>query len=100
MSGARFSATEALRIGLVQAVGDRPIAEQMLEERIAEFLQAPPGAIAQVKAAVARLEAQPITPALLAELQRQFDAAKDAPEPREGRTAAREKRSPHWAIER
>ena len=95
MSGARFGAEEALRLGLVQAVGD---AEQILRDRIAELLQSAPGAVAEIKAAVARLEGQPITAELLADLQRGFDAAKDSVESLEGRAAAREKRPPRWTI--
>jgi methylglutaconyl-CoA hydratase len=100
MAGARFGAGEALRIGLVQAVGSQPGAEQMLEQRIGELLQSAPGAIAEIKAAVAQLRHQPITPELLSELQRGFDTEKDSAEFREGRAAAREKRPPSWSIRR
>lgn len=95
MSGARFGADEALRLGLVRATGD---AEQILRDRIAELLQSAPGAIAEIKATVARLEHQPITAELLAGLQRGFDAAKESAESLEGRDAARAKRTPSWTI--
>jgi methylglutaconyl-CoA hydratase len=100
MAAARFGAEEALRIGLVQWIGDAATAEQMLEERIAELLLSAPGALAEIKRAVARLEHQSITPALLAELQHSFDANKNSAESREGRAAMREKRAPPWAFKR
>jgi methylglutaconyl-CoA hydratase len=100
MTAARFGAEEALRIGLVQWVGDAAAVEQILEERIAELLLSAPGALAEIKQAVARLKHQPITRSLLAELQRGFDANKDSAEFREGCVAAREKRTPSWAIKR
>jgi methylglutaconyl-CoA hydratase len=100
MAGARVGAGEALRIGLVQAVGKRPDAEQMLDELIGELLQSAPGAITTIKAAVARLRHQPVTPELLTELQRGFDANNDTAESQECRAAAREKRPPNWAVKR
>jgi methylglutaconyl-CoA hydratase len=98
MTGARFRADEAVRLGLVQTVGDAAQAEQMLSDRIAELLQSAPGALAEIKATVARLRTETVTPALLAELQRAFEAGAESAERREGRAAARERRAPHWAV--
>jgi methylglutaconyl-CoA hydratase len=99
MTGARFGADQALRLGLVQMAGKAAQIEQMLNERIAELLRSAPGALAEIKATVARLRTETVTPALLAELQRTFEAGADSAERREGRAAAREKRAPRWAVE-
>jgi enoyl-CoA hydratase/carnithine racemase len=99
MTGARFGADEALRLGLVQVVGKAAQIERTLDERIAELVQSAPGALAEIKATVARLRTETITPALLAELQRAFEAGAESTERREGRAAAREKRAPRWAAE-
>ena len=98
MSGARFSADEALRIGLVQEICEPESIERSLSETVASLLQSAPGAVATIKAQVARLRHQPPTLELLAELQRGFDAAKDSAEAKEGRAAMREKRPPNWAV--
>jgi len=98
MSGARISADEALRIGLVNEVCGSNDLDRALTGTLTELLQSAPGAVATVKAQVARLRRQTPTPDLLAELQRGFDAARDSAEAKEGRAAFREKRPPNWAI--
>ena len=98
MSGARFSADEALRIGLASEVCTREEMDKAVEDAASALLQSAPGAVAEVKAQVGRLRGTTPTPELLAELQRGFDAARDSTEAREGRAAMREKRRPAWAI--
>ena len=98
MSGARFSADEALRIGLASEVCAREEMDKAVENAISALLQSAPGAVAEVKAQVGRLRNVKPTAELLTELQRGFDAARDSAEPQEGRAAIREKRRPAWAI--
>lgn len=98
MSGARLSADEALQIGLASQVCAREEMETALADTVSALLQSAPGAVAEVKAQVARLRGITPTTELLAELQRGFDAAKDSAEAQEGRAAIREKRRPGWAI--
>ena len=100
MSGARISADEALRIGLASEVCASDDMEQALAGTLTSLLQAAPGAAATVKAQIARLRHQAPTAELLAELQREFEAARDSDEARQGRAAVREKRSPNWTIKR
>jgi methylglutaconyl-CoA hydratase len=97
MTGARFSADEALRMGLVSEICEADKMEPALAETVAGLLQSAPGAVATIKTAVARLRHRAPTPELLAELQRGFDAAWDSAEATEGRAAMREKRRPNWA---
>jgi methylglutaconyl-CoA hydratase len=98
MSGARFSADEALQIGLASEVCAREEMDKAVEDAVSALLQSAPGAVAEVKAQVARLRTITPTAELLAELQRGFDATKDSAEAREGRAAMREKRRPDWAV--
>jgi methylglutaconyl-CoA hydratase len=100
MSGARFSADEGLRIGLVSEICEPEQIAEALSATVSGLLQSAPGAISTVKANVARLQHRSPTPELLAELQRSFDAAKDSAEALEGRAAMREKRPPRWAPKR
>ena len=98
MSGARLSADEALRIGLASEVCAREQMGNAVIDAVSALLQSAPGAVAEVKAQVARLQNVTPTTELLAELQRGFDAARDSAEAQEGRAAIREKRRPNWAI--
>ena len=98
MSGARFSADEALRMGLVSDVCTPDGMEQILSATLSSLLQAAPGAVATVKAQVARLRNERPTTELLASLQRGFDETWDSAEANEGRAARRAKRPPSWAV--
>jgi methylglutaconyl-CoA hydratase len=98
MSGARFSADAALRVGLVSELCEAENMQEAASAAISSLLQSAPGAVATIKTQVARLRDQPPTPELLARLQRGFDAARDSDEAREGRAAMREKRSPSWVV--
>jgi len=96
MAGARFSASEALRIGLASEICAPEDMDPALAATVSNLLQSAPGAIATVKANVARLRHRVPTPELLAELQRGFDAARESAEAKEGRAAMLEKRPPNW----
>jgi methylglutaconyl-CoA hydratase len=98
MSGARFSAEEALRIGLVSEICEAEKMEQALRETVASLLQSAPGAVATIKTHIAQLRGPRTTAERLAELQRGFDAARESAEAQEGRAARREKRPPNWAV--
>ena len=99
MSGARFSADEALRIGLASEVCAPEQMDKALADTVSSLLQSAPGAVVKVKASVARLRHQAPTPELLAELQHGFDAARESAEAQEGRAAMREKRRPNWVVD-
>jgi methylglutaconyl-CoA hydratase len=99
MTGARFAADEALRIGLASEVCPPEAMDKALADTLASLLQSAPGAAAEVKASVARLRHQAPTLELLAELQRGFDTARASAEAQEGRAAMREKRRPNWVVD-
>jgi methylglutaconyl-CoA hydratase len=96
LSGERFDAGEALRLGLVHEVCDAENAEATAAHLTGELLQAAPLAAAEIKVLLRRLSGVPVTPGLLAELQAQFGASADSAEAQEGRAAFRDKRRPRW----
>ncbi len=95
LSGERFSAEEAHRIGLVQQLCETGAIESAVNELTDALLLGAPGASAAAK----RLLHQQ-TPALSFEelrgLQSAFEAMASSPEVAEGRAAFREKRKPAW----
>jgi methylglutaconyl-CoA hydratase len=96
ISGERFSAADALRVGLAHQLCVREAGEGALAHAIDELLLAGPNAAAHAKALLRRLTREPITPELLAGLQADFDQRFDSPEAVEGRASFREKRKPAW----
>ena len=96
LSGERFAAEEALRVGLVHQLCAADAADAALAKQIDELLLAGPNAIADAKGLLRRLTHVPISPELLAELQSEFDARFNSPEAVEGRASFREKRKPKW----
>jgi methylglutaconyl-CoA hydratase len=96
LSGERFAAEEALRIGLVHQLCAPDVADAALAAVIDEMLHAGPNAQAHAKQLLRRLTNAPISQELLAELQREFDQRLESPEAIEGRASFREKRKPGW----
>ncbi len=96
LSGERFGADEALRIGLVHQVCALEAGDAALASLIDEVLLAGPNALAHAKGLLRRLGQAPISPDLIAELQSEFDQRFHSPEANEGRASFREKRKPSW----
>jgi methylglutaconyl-CoA hydratase len=96
LSGERFKADTALRIGLVHELFSDDSKEQALSRLIDEFLLAGPNAVTHTKALLRRLERAPISADLTAELQADFDQRFGSDEANEGRASFREKRKPNW----
>jgi methylglutaconyl-CoA hydratase len=96
LTGERFKADEALRIGLVHQVCATGAGDETLESLIDEALLAGPGAVAQAKRLLRELAGTPVSPALLSELQHEFDILFKSPEAAEGRASFRDKRRPAW----
>jgi methylglutaconyl-CoA hydratase len=96
LSGERFAAAEAHRIGVVHELCETGALEQHLDAMIDETLMAAPGAVARAKQV---LRAQ-VTPAISADalrkLQVAFKAAARSDEAEEGRRSFKEKRKPSW----
>ena len=96
VTGERFSAEDAWRIGLAHVLCETGKADEALRTALGEVLQAAPGAAAATKAMARRLAGVPVTPELLDDLQGAFRVAINSTEAQEGRAAFREKRPPWW----
>ncbi|MGE0035045.1 MAG: enoyl-CoA hydratase-related protein [Xanthobacteraceae bacterium] len=96
LTGERFKADEAMRLGLVHQVCATGAGDETLESLIDEALLAGPGAVAQAKRLLRELAGTPVSPALLSELQHEFDILFKSPEAAEGRASFRDKRRPAW----
>jgi methylglutaconyl-CoA hydratase len=97
LSGERFVAEEAFRIGLVHQLCEADASDgSALSGVVDEMLLAGPNAVSHAKALLRRLTHVPISQELLAELQGEFDARFNSPEAVEGRLSFREKRKPKW----
>lgn len=96
LSGERFDAAEAMRIGLVHEV--LPVGR--LEARVAEVLEAillsAPGAVAMAKRSLIAANGLGIAPALAAQLAEESARQRASAEAKEGLAAFREKRRPGW----
>jgi methylglutaconyl-CoA hydratase len=98
VSGERFGAEEAWRIGLVHRLCDAGDGEPSLAQQISELLQAGPTAAAEVKATLRRLGEDKVTNELMADLQAAFRVSTSSSEAQEGRAAFHDKRSPRWTV--
>lgn len=96
LTGERFGADEALRLGLVHEV----VATDALDARIGELLDAllaaGPQALASAKRLVADVAARPIDTALIVRTTELIADARGSDEAREGIAAFFEKRKPAW----
>lgn len=97
VSGERFSAEEALRIGLLHEIAEPTALEGALAKAVGNLLEAGPTAAAAAKRVLREQSGGAVTEALLEELQAEFRKGAGSDEAREGRAAFREKRKPSWA---
>ncbi len=97
LTGERFDADEACRIGLVHEVVEDAEALDGAGERIVERLfAAPPGALAAAKDLIAAVAGRPIDAAVIEDTARRIAERRTHAEAREGIAAFLEKRKPDW----
>lgn len=100
LTGERFDAAEAARIGLVHRVVPADALDAAVAEMAAALLLAGPAAQAAGKRLVADVAGRPLDNALVEETSRRIARLRATPEGREGMTAFLEKRRPAWVPKR
>lgn len=96
LTGERFDAAEARRIGLVHEVVPRDELEPRGAEVVDAVLSCGPAAVATTKRIARDLSWTAVSDADFAELVREHAEARQSDQAREGLTAFAEKRSPGW----
>ncbi|PID49309.1 MAG: enoyl-CoA hydratase [Proteobacteria bacterium] len=97
LTAERFSAAEALRLGLIHELA---ASEALLEKRLAaivnHLLLGGPQALHAAKQLIASVSEQALDPALIAETAKRISHLRASAEGREGLNAFLEKRTPNW----
>jgi methylglutaconyl-CoA hydratase len=96
LSGERFSAEDAHRLGLVLQLCDPPAIDGVADELIDQLLLGAPGAAATAKRLLQKQAPAALSSEELRELQAAFEAMARSDEAAEGRAAFQEKRKPRW----
>ncbi|MEZ5934451.1 MAG: enoyl-CoA hydratase-related protein [Alphaproteobacteria bacterium] len=96
LTGERFDAAEALRLGLVHQVASAEALDGAVETVIADLLSSGPSAVQATKALIRDLAGAAISPDLVDETARRIAALRSTPEAKEGLGAFLEKRPPSW----
>lgn len=96
ITGERFKADEAKRLGLVHEVVPANDLDTAVERLIAELLQGGPEAQAAAKELVRDVAGRPIDETLMQDTAHRIARRRASPEGAEGIQAFLEKRKPHW----
>jgi methylglutaconyl-CoA hydratase len=96
LTGERFGADEALRIGLVHEIVPGPRMEARLAEVLDAIMLSGPGAIARTKLSMLGANGMLLDEREAELLAHEGWMQRQSPEGREGTTAFREKRRPNW----
>ncbi|MBV8121677.1 MAG: enoyl-CoA hydratase/isomerase family protein [Alphaproteobacteria bacterium] len=96
LTGERFDAAQALRVGLVHEVHPAADLEAAAQRVVDELLMAAPGAAAATKALIAEAAATPDTPAFRERIVIEAAARRRLPEAVEGLASFAAKRRPKW----
>jgi methylglutaconyl-CoA hydratase len=96
LTGERLPGREALRIGFAHECLPAAELDAAVDRVCARLAQAGPQALARTKKLLLRVEAAPLTPALVAETAAALAEARAGAEAREGIRSFLEKRKPEW----
>lgn len=96
LTAERFSATEALRLGLVHETAPAAAIDEAVERVCKELLTCGPAAQAATKELIRAVSGKPLSREVLEDTARRIAAARASPEGQEGVRAFLEKRKPGW----
>ena len=96
LTGERFDAPEALRLGLVHQIAPADVLDQAVETVLHELLSAGPKAVQAAKALVHDIAGRPISPELIDLTADRIASLRATPEAKEGFGAFLDKRKPSW----
>jgi len=99
LSGERFGAAEALRIGLLHELTDPDSLDARVDAIVDALLRAGPGAQAAAKELLRAISGGPIDAAMIADTARRIADVRASVEAREGVAAFLDKRAPAWAAQ-
>lgn len=97
LTGERFSAAEALSLGLLHEVIEPDDLDNAINRHLDSLRLAPSGALATAKRVVEAVD-RPITDAVIESTVREIATARVGTEGREGIAAFLEKRKPNWQV--
>jgi len=96
LTGERFDAKEALRIGLVHQIEPAADLDQAVDAILDHILAGGPKALGATKALIRDISGQPMTTDLAEETAKRIALLRATPEAKEGLGAFLEKRPPNW----
>ena len=100
LTGERFSAEEAYRLGLVHDVVPESVLDERLKSVLSMLLENGPEAMAAVKTLMDRVAGGPLDDAMIEDTARRISEVRATKEGKEGVTAFLEKRKPRWSKRR
>jgi methylglutaconyl-CoA hydratase len=96
LTGERFSAAEAYRIGFVQELAQPDELDATVNSILGQIVQGAPGAHAVTKDLIRAVANRPLTPDLMADMAVRIATARASEEGKEGVRSFLEKRAPAW----
>lgn len=100
LTGERFSAEEAYRLGLVHDVVPESVLNERLNSVLSMLLENGPGAMAAVKTLMDRVAGGPLDQAMIEDTAKRISKIRATEEGKEGVSAFLEKRKPRWSKRR
>ncbi len=100
LTGERFSAEEAYRLGLVHDVVPEAVLDERVQSVLSMLLENGPAAMAAVKALMDRVSGGPLDDKMIEDTAKRIAKVRASDEGKEGVTAFLEKRKPRWLKRR
>ncbi len=97
LTGERFSAEEAYRLGLVHDAVPEAVLDERIQLVVSMLLENGPGAMAAVKSLMDRVAGGPLDDAMIEDSARRISEMRATEEGKEGVSAFLEKRKPRWS---